>query len=69
MERNYRIVKDKDNTLMLCAVYYEDWKPIMYNDPAKLDYFWNKKSMHSTFNLMSQAFDRWILNIKDIWKN
>lgn len=65
MNWNYRIIKEKSG-LSLCAVYYEDWEIIGYADSTKLEYFSNKKDMHHSFNLMSEAFDRPILNVKDI---
>lgn len=57
----------EDWTLSICEVHYEDWKPVAYSE-AQVTYYTDKENLNHEFDLMFQAFDRPILNVKDIWK-
>ena len=57
----------EDWTFSICEVHYEDSKPTGYSE-AQITYYTDKKHLNHEFDLMSEAFDRPILNVKDIWK-
>lgn len=65
MNWNYRIIQMEDWTLSMREVHYEDWEPTMYDD-AHTTYYSGIEDMQNSFNLMRQAFDRPIINVKDI---